>query len=151
MLDGAAWEEDSAKTLETCVGAVGGKRFKPKRLGTKPVKHVEQLDRTGTLLNADQSTLYRAPAARLNYLSMDRADVAVAAKELCSGFAAPTHESVENLKNVVRYRRRHPRLAYHFDCEDPSDVPDCFVDTDVAGCVRTRRSTCDGVLMAGTH
>ena len=47
MLDGAAWEEDSAQSLENFIAAVGGKRFKPKRLGTNSVKHFEQLDRTG--------------------------------------------------------------------------------------------------------
>ena len=66
------------------------------------LKHFEQLDRTGTLLNAEQATLFRALAARINYVSIDRADVAFAAKELCRDCSAPTNESVEALKKVVR-------------------------------------------------
>ena len=151
MLNGAAWEEETTKTLENFIAAVGGKRFKPKRMGTRSVNHFEQLDRTGTLLNAEQATLYRALAARINYVSMDRADVAFAAKELCRDCSAPTNESVEALKKVVRYLKDHPRLVYTYAYENSDNILSCYVDTDFAGCVRSRRSTSGGVLMLGSH
>ena len=95
--------------------------------------------------------MYRALAARINYLSLDRADVAYAAKELCRDFAAPTNQSAEALRKVGRYLYHHPRLVYDYKYEEETTTLDCFVDTDFAGCLKTRRSTSGGVLMMGSH
>ena len=78
---------------------------------------------------------------------MDRADVAFAAKELCRDFATPTNESVENLKKVARYLRHHPRLVYNYDYQAPSTIRNCYVDTDVAGCMASWKSTSGGIAV----
>ena len=105
----------------------------------------------GSRLRDDQATLYRALAARINYLSLDRADVAYAAQELCRDFAHPTNHTVEALKRLGRYLHHHPRLVYDYKFEDNTTTQDCFVDTDFAGCFKTRRSTSGGVVMMGSH
>ena len=48
-------------------------------MGARMVKHFERLGNDGKPLREDQATLYRALAARVNYLSLDRADIAFAA------------------------------------------------------------------------
>eukprot|EP00969_Alexandrium_andersonii_P190008 8395474-Alexandrium_andersonii.AAC.1 len=39
----------------------------------------------------------------------------------------------------------HPRRVYHFPRQDDGAPLRVYVDTDFAGCLRTRRSTCGGV------
>ena len=85
------------------------------------------------------------------YLSLDRPDVMYSAKELCREFSAPTSHSVVKLKILVRYLSHHPRLVWHFKFEDKPSVLDVYSDTDVGGCVRTRRSTNGGAARPGTH
>ena len=46
-----------------------------------------------TLLSADATSWFRSEAARCNYLGLDRADVAFAAKELCGRMSAPDRTS----------------------------------------------------------
>ena len=120
-------------------------------MGCSEAKRREQLDDVGEVLNAEESTLFRALSARALYLSMDRPDVQYSAKELCRDFAAPTRTSVTKLKRLVRYLVARPRLVWHFHHEAPSKVLDVFSDTDFAGCLRTRRSTSGGVARMGTH
>ena len=105
--------------------------------GARAVKHFERVENDGKPLRDDQATLYRALAARINYLSLDTADVAFAGKELCRDFAAPTIHSVEALRRVGRYLHHHPRLVYEYCYEAEKSVLVCFVDTDFAGCLTT--------------
>ena len=104
----------------------------------------------GETLIAEEATLYRALAARANYLALDRPDLAFSSKEPCRDFASPTKLSVEKLKILVRYVVRPPRLIWRFNFSDANandadhDLLRCFVDTDFAGCLTTRRSTSGG-------
>ena len=61
-----------------------------KRLGARAVKAHELLENTGDVLTELQATTYRALAARVNYLSLDRPDISYASKELCRSYAQPT-------------------------------------------------------------
>ena len=128
-----------------------GKAFKKKRMGVRAAKHVELQDQGGAPLGAEAATQYRALAARCNYLSMDRPDIGFAAKELCRDFAQPSAASVVRLKRVVRYLVHRPRLVWHFGFEDFAGNLDVHVDTDFAGCIRTRWSTSGGLARLGSH
>lgn len=80
LLDGPAWEPDTCKILERfdkiCIAAKHKKPvYKQKRLGAKQVKTLERLESKGEALNSEESTLYRALAARANYLALDRPDI----------------------------------------------------------------------------
>ena len=68
----------------------------------------------GDELDEEAATMYRALAARLLYLSMDRPEVAYAAKELCRHFSHPTKTGVEALKRAVRFLVGLPRLVWAF-------------------------------------
>ena len=109
------------------------------------------MDNVGTYLNGEESTTYRALAARANYLAMDRPDIGYATKELCRHFQAPTKESVESLRRLVRYLAGRPRLVWFYPMQASSNRCDVFVDTDYGGCHTTRRSTSGGAIVHGSH
>ena len=148
LVNGSAWEQ----SIESLISAVSKKRkFEQKRLGTKAVKAAERLADTSGELVGDSATMYRALSARINYLSIDRPDLAYAAKELCRDFAHPTGRSVERLKRAVRYLCHKPRVVYKYYFQAPQKNLTAFVDTDFAGCLETRRSTSGGAIFQGSH
>ena len=98
----------------------------------------------------EEVTMYRALAARANYLSLDRPDISYASKECCRHMSAPTHGDWKVLRRVARYLIRHPRLVYNFPWQVASEL-DVFVDTDFAGCIQTRRSTSGGCAKLEQH
>ena len=98
-----------------------------------------------------QTTHFRALAARSNYLAADRPESQFASKEVCRFMAAPTQLSAEAFKRFGRYYIKFPRLIYEFPFQDKMDALDVYVDTDHAGCLKTRKSTSGGCIMAGQH
>ena len=93
LVDGPAWEMSTAEMIMK----VSKKVFKPKRVGAKAAKAAE-FESKGEILCASEATLFRALAARANYLALDRPECAYATKELCRFFATPTKTGVEQLK-----------------------------------------------------
>ena len=55
------------------------------------------------------------------------------------------------LKRLARYVAAHPRGEFLFKWQPPVDGLTCYVDSDWAGCVRTRKSTSGGVVLRGGH
>ena len=82
LRDGPAWEASSAERFELFAMAVTKRKPKKamKRLGAKKVKQMERLVSEGEVLNAEESTAYRALAARANYLTLDRPDTGFSTK-----------------------------------------------------------------------
>ena len=95
-------------------------------------------------------TAFRGSAARGNYLSADRIDIQYASKEICRSMSTPTDQSLKALKRLGRYLGGRPRLVYTHRRQEV-DTIDVHVDTDWAGCVRTRKSTSGGAVMLGKH
>ena len=95
-------------------------------------------------------TAFRASAARANYLAADRIDVQFAAKEVCRWMAKPTEHSWQAMKRMCRYLVGLPRLVYKYRWQEVEAI-DIYVDTDWAGCPRTRKSTSGGCLLFGRH
>ena len=87
--------------------------------------------------------LFRAGAARANYLALNRPDVSVAAKELCRRMSAPMVDDLASLKRQARYLMGAPRQVYNFPQQDAAGV-DVYADTDWVGCLATRRGTPGG-------
>ena len=115
LREGAAWETKSSELIAR-VAKGPKKKFIKARLGSKAAKHAERMEAGGDDLDQEAATMYRALSARLLYLSMDRPEVAFAAKELCRHFANPTKLGVEALKRAVRFLVGLPRLAANFLC-----------------------------------
>ena len=102
-------------------------------------------------LHSVEAKRYRAAAALLNYLGQDRIDLSFAAKELARHMANPLSSHVVALKRVIRYLRGCPRAVQIFPWQEPPTEIVCQVDSDWAGCTKTRRSTSGGILCFGKH
>ena len=147
LVNGPSWEMSTAEM----VLKISKKTFKPKRVGAKAAKAME-FDSKGEVLTASEATLFRALAARANYLAMDRPETAFATKELYRFFATPTKTGVEQLKRLIRYLAGARRLVWKFGFQTGgSDDLTVYVDTDFAGCHVTRRSTSGGAACRGQH
>jgi hypothetical protein len=55
-----------------------------------------------------------------------------------------------SLRRVVRYLADEPRVVYHFGWQAEGEF-NAYVDTDFAGCHKTRKSTSGGCAMLGGH
>lgn len=102
-------------------------------------------------LVGDDLKLYRATAARLNYQAMDRPDCQYSVKEACREMAAPTRRSLERLRRIARFLKKHPRLVWSFPLQAPVDIIDTYADANWSGCRRSRKSTSGGCIMIGRH
>jgi hypothetical protein len=147
LVNGPSWEMSTAELILK----ISKKTFKAKRVGAKAAKALE-FESKGEILTSSEATLFRALAARANYLAMDRPETAFATKELCRFFATPTKTGVEQLKRLIRYLAGAKRLVWHFGFQTTDvDALTVFVDTDFAGCHVTRRSTSGGAACRGRH
>ena len=64
--------------------------------------------------------------------------------------ANPTTSSWDKVKRVVRYLKGEPRVIYEYKWQNQENL--CvYVDTDWAGCFKTRKSTSGGAIMRGSH
>jgi hypothetical protein len=154
------YSADVAMSINTFIEAynklIHATRTKPveqnkykKRLGAKKAKKLEIAENSEFVLSPADATMYRALAARCNYLSQDRPDISYSSKELCREFSVPSKASFIKLKRLCRYLNGLPRLVYMFPWQELTNVLDVFVDTDFAGCQATRRSTSGGAALIG--
>ena len=95
--------------------------------------------------------MFRAMAARSNFLAQDRSDISYAAKELCRDMSKPNTQSWARLKRLGRYLVAHPRRVTEFNYQGRVSRITVHVDSDYAGCIRTRKSTSGGILTVGSH
>ena len=119
------------------------------RMGAKKATNIELSSDSGHTLSQTNDTLYRALAARCHYMSQDRPDLAFSSKEICREFSVPTMTSLKKLERLVRYLAGMPQLVYHYKFQDMPSCVDFYIDTDFAGCRKTRRSTSGRVAMLG--
>ena len=89
-------------------------------------------------------------AARANFLAADRPDIVYSAKEICRLMAKPTELATQALKRLGRYLEAHPRMVFNLPFQTASTI-EVYSDTDLAGCVTTRKSTSGGCMMIGSH
>ena len=63
----------------------------------------------------------------------------------------PTEVALRALKIIGRFIEGRPRLVLVMNFGEGSQPIDVYVDSDYAGCPRTRKSTSGGCVMRGTH
>eukprot|EP00959_Pyramimonas_sp_CCMP1952_P457952 9475807-Pyramimonas_sp.AAC.1 len=95
-----------------------------------------------------ERTWYRSVCMRLAYVAQDRPDLGVAVREMAKGMQAPCERRVALLKHAARYLRGNPRLVQYFKNQEAATWLDGWCDADHAGCLRTRKSTSGGAIMA---
>ena len=102
-------------------------------------------------LSGSQASQYRSLVMRINYLAQDRSDLQFAGKELARKMCEPTSHDWQRLKRLGRYLIGVPRLELFFRFQKFVGNLNCYVDSDYAGCLRTRKSTNGGSMMHGRH
>ena len=93
---------------------------------------------------------YQSVAARLNYLCLDRTDVQFAVKEVMRKMSNATEADEQKLKRLIRYLKGSPRVIQTYPFEELPDNLTIYVDSNFAGCSRTRKSTSGGVVCWGS-
>jgi hypothetical protein len=124
-------------------------RSRARRLGEPAQARV--VDDAEEELDSDDKTLYQSLSARLNFLSMDRADLQFAVKELMRKMSSPTAADLRALKRVARYVIGAPRVAQLFRWQRRPGNLVVYGDSDFAGCQTTRKSTSGGAAMWGLN
>ena len=92
-------------------------------------------------MSKSEASRFRRGAAKINYLSQDRVDIAFVSKEISRHMADPKVGDEVLVKRVVRYLQKHPRLVVEYPWQDECVEVSVYTDSDWGGCVRTRRST----------
>ena len=100
-----------------------------------------------TPLSPEEHSMYRTAVGKLLWLALIRGDIAYATKELSRDVTAPTMQSGAKLKHLLRYligaKMCVLRLRPSYQLSDGNCSLDVnvFVDSDWAGCSKTRKST----------
>ena len=102
---GVEYEADP-RQIEKVVAALGLEGAKV--IGTAGVKTDKAMLEKDGPLGKDKWPLYRAIAARCNYIAADRPDIQFASKELCRWMACPSLLGLQGLKRLGRYLEGHP-------------------------------------------
>ena len=95
--------------------------------------------------------MFRAIAARANFMAQDRSDVAFAVKELCRRMSKPTQHDMQHLKRLGRYLVNSPRAVCLFEYQAYKNCVGVWSDTDYAGCIETRKSSTGTIVTFGRH
>ena len=105
------------------------------------------------VLDKDEMKTFRMLAARLNYIAQDDPTVQFAAKELCRKMSSATNQYFSKLKKLVRFLVGVEEVLseYPWQNEREATAIKIQVDSDWAGCERTRRSTSGGCITVGQH
>ena len=101
-------------------------------------------------LDRDGMKLYRSVVARCNYLLAHRYETIFTKKELCRSMSSPSVDDLTAIKRLCRFLKGLPRVVQRMDFSDLFFIViKAYVDSDSAGCRKTRKSTSGGVLMLG--
>ena len=114
---------------------------------TAGAKGTKEEEESSEALTGMEITRFRSGAARANYLSMGRADLSYATKELCRRMSAPRQIAWMALVRLIKYLKAEPRLVYKYAWQQGHGL-DVYADTDFAGCLQTRRSTPGGLRIS---
>ena len=109
------------------------------------------VDENDMPLGPAEARLYRGVAARFNYISPDRADIAYAVKETARSMSAPKESDMKKLRRLGKYLLGKPRLVMQFKWQDAISVITTFTDSDWAGDLKSAKSTSGGALCIGEH
>ena len=96
-------------------------------------------------------TRYRGVAARINYVSQDRADLKIAALHVCKTMSSPKRGDWKAVEKIARYLKARPTMRCIYKWQKIDAAIWAFSDSDWAGDRVTRRSTTGGCLFRGWH
>ena len=106
-------------------------------------------DEEETELLPQDARRFRSIAARCNFLAADRVDIQFACKEVRRRMSTPCEFDGKMLKSIAYNLRSHLFVLLQYKYQDPPLSMEAIVDTDFAGCRKTRKSTNGGCVMHG--
>ncbi len=112
--------------------------------------YVEEINAAQDLVGEQQSA-HRSVCMRINNLAMDRPGILFGSREMASWMSRPSTVAWEMAKRCRRYLLGNPRLVQRLTRQSWVDKIAVRVDSDHAGCLRTRRSTTGLVALHGQH
>jgi hypothetical protein len=135
-LTSSAWFEESGLGQEG-IGNYDVTGSPPENPELRPLDRAEMRD-------------YRSAVARCNYLAQDRFEIAFTTKELCRAMSKPTVSDARAITRLCRFLKGLPRVVQRIPFADQApSVIEVYVDSDWAGCRRSRKSTSGGVMLFG--
>ena len=108
-------------------------------------------DSTDPELGHEETTMFRAVAARLNYLSQDRPDITFATMKLCSKMSRPDAQDLKNMKRLGRFLVGRPRVGCLCEWQAHPSALHALADADWAGDRQSRKSVSGGMVLHGKH
>ena len=102
-------------------------------------------------LNATDTLLFRSCLMRISYLAQDRPDISEAVKSLAQRMRDPKPSDLTALKHLARYLKGKPTTSIIYPSQALTGRIMVHVDTDFAGCLRSRKSTTGHVARLGHH
>ena len=144
--DGVEWEADP-RHAQLIVEQLGLTKAKAVATPGSNDKAAED----ATLLDVSEAKLFRSVCMRAQFLAQDYPVIQFAAKECGRFMKDPTVGAMVKLKRLGRFLIGSPRCVWRFVRQKPVKTFDMMVDTDDAGCLRTRKSTSSGYLFHGRH
>ena len=115
----ALWIEADPRHVKEVIKALGLEGASPAPTPGVAVKGETRVEdsegSTGPELVREENTMFRAVAARMNYLSQDRPDFTFATMKLCSKMFRPDAKDLKNLKRVGRFLTGRPRVGCLFE------------------------------------
>jgi hypothetical protein len=104
-------------------------------------------------MTTTETKAFRRLAATLNYMAQDNPWLQYQAKEVCRNMANPGVKDFSKIKQIVRFRMGTGKVVYKYIWQNEEEAREImiFVDSDWAGCKRSRKSTSGGVMKIGKH
>ena len=115
----------------------------PGEVVTPPTQPIE--------MEPTEASRFRGIAARAMYLSLDRPDIAFAAKEAARSMAKPMTTDWNKLKRLGRFLVGQPRLVMKYPWQANTNQVVGLSDADWAGDKESRKSTSGGAILRGSH
>ena len=148
---GVEYEPDQ-RHAEIIMKSMGVQDAKPLSTpGANEDKDIVNIRSKSRVLTGKAATEYRALAARLNYLALDRMDLQYVAKCVSKYMASPCEHDWLALKKVAKYLVGKPRFVQLFKWQTMPSGFTAYSDSDWAGDRETRKSTSGGMVMLGAH
>ena len=105
----------------------------------------------GPELGREETTMSRAVAARLNYLSQDWPDNTFPTMKLCSKMSRPDAQDLKNMKRVGRFFVGRARVRCLFEWQAYRSALHALAGADQAGDGQSRKSVSGGMILHGKH
>ena len=120
-------------------------------LDTPVAKDIDEKLISQNSMEMKEATKFRRAAARINFMAQDSPDLSAASRKLSQFMSDPKVGCEVILKRVIRYLKSHPRCVTRMGWQLMPEEITVLVDSDWAGCQKSRKSTSGGVILLGKH